>query len=208
MKKTLIAGAASVALAALPMAGVFATDPISVETGQSLTDSFTVTIQHSCTMSRKSGAAHGAGTWNPSGTDSDTLALGSITSGARYSMGSSTFNVKCNGTNGYTVTAVVDNFDGPRAVDNINAINTAIPEQPTTSAWTAVSTYAPTAGNPAYVTATTGGDTVMARNAATANAGDDFTMTYTLGLKDGQASGTYNASITYTLTDMNPSTGA
>ena len=33
-------------------------------------------------------------------------------------------------------------------------------------------------------------------------AGDDFTMTYKLGLKDGQASGTYTANIAYTLYDL------
>ena len=46
MKKTLIAGAASVALAAMPVLGVFAADTLTP-----ITDTVTVTIDSACSLS-------------------------------------------------------------------------------------------------------------------------------------------------------------
>lgn len=208
MKKALIAGAASIALAAMPVVGVFADDPISVGHNGSLTDNFEVTIERSCSMSRKSGAEHTAGTgadsaskaWNTPYALSDTLSLGAVTAGAIYSLGSSTFTVICNGTSGYQVNAVATNFAGPSSEDNINATDSAISAVPTgSSVWTAVSSVDNT-----FVTSTDNEnpDVVASSDDPTDNDGEDFTMTYTLGLKDGQASGSYTGSVAYTLVDL------
>ena len=50
MKKTLIAGAASVALAAMPVVGVFATAPIN---GSPIVDTLNITVSDACSFSRK-----------------------------------------------------------------------------------------------------------------------------------------------------------
>ena len=190
MKKTLIAGAASAMLAAMPVVGVFA-----VGNGETFTDNFTVNIERQCTMTRKA-TAHGNGynntAWNPTDTTSDLMNIGTVTSGAVYSLGSSSFNVKCNGTDGYRVNAVITNFTNA-AGDTIGLSNAEITTAPTTaSVW---SIY----NGSSYITA----DGIVKNSGdPTANAGEDLTMTYNLGLKDGQASGTYNANVAYTLYDL------
>ena len=193
MKKALIAGAASAVLAAMPVAGVFA-----VGNGETITDNFQVTIERTCAMTRKSSAEHTDGyddtEWTTSGT-TDTMNINTITSGAVYSLGSSTFNVICNGTNGYNVKSVITNFTNA-AGDEIALGNTALGDTaPTTaSVWTV--------HNGTSLITNNGATVVKSKNSATTNAGDDFTMTYKLGLKDGQASGTYTANIAYTLYDL------
>lgn len=192
MKKALIAGAASALLAAMPAVGVFA-----VGANGTITDNFSVTVNRSCTMIRKS-TAHGDGyndtAWNPTGTTSDLMNIGTVTSGAVYSLGSSSFNVVCNGHNGYQVDAAITTFtNNANPADTFGLANAEITTAPTTaSAWTIYN-------GTSYIT--TDG-TVKNLGTPTQNAGQDFTMTYNLGLKNGQASGTYSANVVYTLYDL------
>lgn len=202
MKKTLIAGAASIALAAMPVVGVFA--DTSVEDGGTLTDNFSFSIGHECSFSRvftdsETSNGHPAGTWNPTNTNSDKISIDG-TAGNAYSLGSSKFNVICNGASGYKVTAYVTNLT--TGDDTIEAGDTAITAgtfDGTNSSWTATN-------GSVYATKTTdqGGTIVASSDEPTPNAGQSFTMTYAVALADGQASGTYEGAVQYTLTDMNP----
>lgn len=219
MKKALIAGAASAVLAAMPVVGVFAE---TASLSGSYTDNFQVTIERACTFTRNATTPHTAGqgwdatesdyttaTWQTPAGATHTLDLGEVVSGRKYSLGTSSFNVTCNGHNGYRVNAVVTNFVNSTN-DSIAAVDQAIGDSFSTSAWTIVSDSASvnstasgyTAGDE-YVTATTTpGDVVAKKGTTTLTAGEPFTMTYTLALADGQPSGTYNGSVSYTLYDL------
>lgn len=201
MKKALIAGAASVALAAMPVVGVFATGTAK----ESLTDRFQFNIAHECSFNRvieESNGGHPTGSWTAAngtgaaGTDSDKIAI-TLTAGNTGSLGQSKFNVTCNGSHGYQVKAYVTNLT--TGADTITAGSTPVAASATS--WTAQSSS--TSG---YVTATTSGtaNTVASSSTPTVNAGQDFTMTYAVGLANGQASGTYLGNIVYTLVDLTP----
>ena len=94
MKKTIIAGAASLALAALPIVSTFAVAP---ETN--LVDTITVSIGESCTLSRTSGE----------GEYEATMVINDINN----SVGTSTFSVSCNNASGFRVSATPTALDGP-----------------------------------------------------------------------------------------------
>lgn len=90
MKKTLIAGAASFALAAMPVIGVFAADPAPV------VDTLTVTVNESCTFELKTGNAN----------ITKAMEAGALDA----SFGTNTFETKCNNGKGYTIGAVFTNL--------------------------------------------------------------------------------------------------
>lgn len=95
MKKTIIAGAAaSVALAAMPLVGVFAEDPKVVDT-------FNVTVNKSCTFGSTTGQTYTA-----------SLDMNDI---EEFTGKKTTLTVICNGTSGYNVTA---SFIGLTSGDN------------------------------------------------------------------------------------------
>ena len=86
MKKLIIAGSASLALAAMPMVGVFAADPAA------LTDTLKITVNESCTFEHKSGDG------------SYTHAMAANALNAEF--GTSTFTSACNNGKGYDINAV------------------------------------------------------------------------------------------------------
>ena len=90
MKKALIAGVASVALAAMPLVGVFATDITT------MTDTLTITIDPTCTFDAASHAYT---------ADMSANALND-------SVGTTTMKVTCNVYNGYYVTAAFTSLAG------------------------------------------------------------------------------------------------
>lgn len=92
MKKALLVGAASVALAAMPLAVSFAADP------PALTDNLTVNIGQACTFDRTS----------QSGLSGE-IELGSVNN----NFGSSTFSATCNNATGYDVNAEFTSLTGP-----------------------------------------------------------------------------------------------
>ena len=95
MKKSLVAGAAAFAMAALPVAGVFAADPAPI------TDTLTVQIGEACTFQRAANAGDGAYT--------KSLDLGQLDA----EFASSGFKVVCNNATGYNVAAVFTALAGP-----------------------------------------------------------------------------------------------
>ncbi len=94
MKKSLVAGAAAFAMAALPVAGVFAADPAPI------VDTLTVQIGEACTFQR---GDTGDGTYTKS------LNLGQLDA----AFGSSNFVVICNNATGYVVNAEFTSLAGP-----------------------------------------------------------------------------------------------
>ena len=92
MKKTLIAGAASLALAAMPVVGVFAADPAAIE------DSITITVSETCTFERTTG----------NGSYTATMAVNALNA----SVGSSVFTAICNNANGFSVSATPTSLSG------------------------------------------------------------------------------------------------
>lgn len=126
MKKSIIAaGAASVALAAMPIVGAFA-DPTPSATVTSQTDTLIVNIGSACSIGYNSDTssatpvidvegvdhADGTGAW---GTDSsatagtathpDTLSATMLNESASNNVGSTTLGIYCNNEAGYTITA-------------------------------------------------------------------------------------------------------
>lgn len=93
MKKKLIAaGAASLAVAAMPVLGVFADDVKNIQ------DTITVTVEPTCSFDTNSGAA----------SASDESYSATVLNGAEAAFtagGVHNFFVKCNDTEGYTVSA-------------------------------------------------------------------------------------------------------
>lgn len=139
MKKTLIAGAASLALAAMPVLGVFAdTDP----TGTTVTDNLEVTIQAACSFLRygEAGAANQTDVTGPAWSGPSTAATAdndrlytardhkysaTLLPGVDVELGTSHFIAYCNVPNGFTVTAATPNL-ATTGGDTINYSGTAV----------------------------------------------------------------------------------
>ena len=108
MKKLAIAGA-SLALAAMPVVGVFADDVLNIK------DTLQVTVSSSCTLSDVTPAAASTSTGNAytgSGAPNELVEL-SATGGA------TTFTVKCNANNGYTITPTFSSLTNGTAAHDI-----------------------------------------------------------------------------------------
>ena len=193
MKKIAIAGA-SVALAAMPIVGVFAVDGDSLTP---ITDTVTVTVANSCTFARRAGG----GTY-----DAGTIANGSASSDITGSV----FNIKCNDTGGWYLTAAGDSdattkssMDSSTSKDTDDIV-TGTTFSGDTSAWAfrldgtgVISDYSAAAY--ANVPAA-GGATVATSNTAAGNGtGIDITAHYKVYIGNNQAAGTYTGKVTYTL---------
>lgn len=94
MKKSLVAGAAAFAMAALPAVGVFAADPAPI------VDTLTVTVDEACTFERGD---------TGDGNYTKALELGQLDS----AFASSNFVVICNNATGYKVNAAFTALAGP-----------------------------------------------------------------------------------------------
>ena len=197
MKKALIAGAASVALAAMPVVGVFA----APGTDNTLTDTLTITNRVSCNMT----STHTAGTAAESTTPQWSAAAGSailtaeIVTGTEYSnIGSTTFNVVCNDTDGWKVSASYGVLTGTDENDEITngALNAS------TSKYTAV----PTAVE-GTATGESTGNTLGNANAtdvfisdhAAVGTGASFKMVYGVRVNTDVKAQSYTGNIAYTL---------
>lgn len=223
MKKSLIAASASaVALAAMPVMGVFAE---TVTTGAgSYEDDITVTVEPICTFSRQSTAHPNNGNPNAiggSGSAStiawvagsavtpttggagrvDSINMGTLIAGNTYYMGSSAFNVTCNTSGGYdvnlTATSLHDQTTyGDATSDDITYSGAEVSTSGST--WT-VSNTELTNGDMSGATYYTNGGKVQTSAGATTTSGDNFTVHYHLGLKSNQSKGNFTGSATYTL---------
>lgn len=165
MKKLAVLGASAV-LAALPVVGVFATDPEAVE------DTITITVSETCTLTRTTGNGNYTATMS--------------TNALNPSVGSSTFTAVCNNASGFSVSATPTALSGTGEAINYSATT------PTAGSgtWTATKTevsgnIAATSGVLMSTNATTTGltETVTYQVSTRANqAKGDYegTMTYQL----------------------------
>jgi len=190
MKKALVAGAASLALAAVPVVGVFA--------ATTLTDTISVTVSDNCALSYGS-TAHtaGDGTWS-SNTLSATRTNGTVT----YNLGKTTMKAVCNNSLGYKVAV--------KTLNNLTSGSNSIPAYTgassgagsaytaSVSGWSPIidSGSAPTASSTKYKQ----GDTVKTESAVTA--GTSFSVYYGVGINSTQAAGTYSGTVVYELTKL------
>lgn len=171
MKKTLIAGVASIALTAMPMVGVFATDP-------TITDSLTLTLSSSCTFNA---STH---TYNA------TMSVNQLNS----SVGTTTVNVKCNKYNGYYVTVAMTDLTNSSSTSNKIPYSGSSDPVAGTARWTAYKVV-----NTTYTKITSGGR-IMENSASTSASGDSQTVAYKVSTGSWQPTGTYSGTATYTLT--------
>lgn len=169
MKKTLIAGAASLAFAATPVFGVFATNPAA------LTDTLTVTVAVSCTFTRTTGE----------GTYSKTMVANELDT----SFGTSTFTSRCNNGKGYTLTPTFTNLTYSGAASPITYSTTT----PTAGSGTWTATKSGASSN---LTSGQAADTQSSQDPA---AGRTFTVIYKVGLLNNQPKGTYTGTASWQL---------
>ena len=178
MKKTIIAGAASVALAAMPVVGVFA--------ATSVQDKITVTVSDTCAFSRTAGE----------GEYNTTLLGGNVVE----NFGGSTFEVTCNIAAGESqdinVTAEFQDLSDGAG----NSIPyAAVAPTADTSSWVAMKSNATTGAS--AIAASNG---VLINGTATDEAGTlSANVRYSVGVEEDQAAGTYTGYATYTLAENN-----
>ena len=170
MKKHVIAGAASLALAALPVFGAFATDPAAV------VDTLTVTVDEACTFDHD----------GSSGSYTKAMSAGQLDA----NFATSTFKAMCNNGKGYTVGAV---FTSLTHTSNGGDPITYSATTPTAGSgtWTA-------SVSGSNIAATNG--TLLNTNEQDPSGGTSRTVTYKVSLHNDQAQGTYRGTATYTLT--------
>ena len=169
MKKTLIAGAASLSFAVMPIVGVFAVDPAAI------TDTLTVNVNLSCTFARSSGT----------GTYSKTMLANELDT----EFGVSTFTAQCNNGSGYTITPTFSSLTFTNATMPITYSTT----KPTANSgtWTALKDSA-TSGM-------ANGSAAVTQSTQDPSGGRSFTVTYQVGLKNNQPKGTYVGTASYQL---------
>ncbi len=199
MKKLAIAGA-SLALAAMPVVGVFAADG-----NTTTTDTVQVTIDTACSLT-----ATGAGTY------STTLTNGTASS----DLGSTSINIKCNDAGGWMVNAIGANTSttaGAGATDMApdaagkTPIATGTSLDGSVSNWAMKLTasegaYAPTivTGYDQYHAVPGAADTKVVSGVTTdQTTGSTFTTNYKVAVSPTQQQGTYTGKVTYTLVHPN-----
>ena len=214
MKKTLItAGAASLALAAMPVMGVFATNG-SVDNNGTLTDTLVLTIGDNCKFSRGTVADASSkhtvkstepapdttitnGGWTTDGTNTDKdVFTAAVMNGESYTgIATSNFKVVCNNLNGYQVTVAPTDF----STSNISGA--------ATWSYSTTGTYAAGDVSSWYITsdgegqAMTGNSPKVATK-STATAGSDITVTYNVKVSSTQQAATYSADAVYTFAKL------
>lgn len=175
MKKLLIAGAASLALSALPIAASFAVDPPAIS------DELIVTVGEACTFTRTSSTGE-------SGTITDSIQLG----GLNNNFGSSTYKAICNNAIGFNVEAEFTSLTGAGEAITYSATD------PTAGSgtWTA------SVDDNNIVVSTVDGKLIgslMSASGVTGANGISATVTYKISIRDNQAKGNYTGTATYTL---------
>ena len=222
MKKNIAIGAASLALAATPVVGVFATTQTSV-----VTDVLSATISSACTFLRYGAAGDAAqvdtttGDVAPAWTgpttagtaDNDTTASPAVPPYHTYSatfkpgmdveLGTSTFTGYCNDAAGFTVTVVTPDLATATSPAKTLPFITTAPSTTTSEGWTL---FKDKAGTPTQFTNQTGDTDFMKATGPTdsSNAVTE-TATYTVYTKTDTKSGTYTGNVVYTFTYDDPS---
>ena len=169
MKKSIVAGAASLVLAAMPVVGVFAADPDAV------VDTLTVNVNESCNFTRSAG----------NGNYTQTMSAGALNS----SFGSSTFTAACNNGLGYDINAV---FTSLAHTENHGAAITYNATTPTAGSGTWTATV-----DSSNIAAT--GGKLGTQSTQDPSGGRTYTVDYTVSTHSDQAQGSYQGTATYTL---------
>ena len=186
MKKALIAGAASVALAAMPVVGVFAADG-----NDTIKDTIEITIDSACSVT--------------STNTENTYAVSMTNSELKSNIGGTVMNVKCNDTAGWQLNAVgtgtgttVDLLD---ATGNGTDIASGTATSGATSNWafkvagdSTVAAYQNFAAVPTVAAKVAEGS-----GATDMTSGTNVTATYQVWISATQQADTYTGSVTYTL---------
>ena len=178
MKKLAIASA-SVALAAMPVLGVFADNTMTI------TDNISVTVSSSCTMA----TANGASTTVTGNSYTGSVAPGDlVTLGTGTGVDPTKIKIQCNANNGYTLTPTFSVLTNGTAAHNISYSGS--PEASAGSkTWTA--SYAKNSdAAKAFTTSAISGTSTMT---------DTYTFSYKVGLSNDQATGTYTGTAQYVL---------
>lgn len=214
MKKALIAGTVSLAVAAMPVVGVFAADTNITD---NTTDTLRVEIASSCTFTSKHaggnvgtgvGESTTAGTWVAGvdgNTAADTLSATMLNGTKIDDFGSTSFTVICNNAKGWRVTNTMGSLAGGNSGQSI---------EPAADYSAAKSGYAwkvSQAGDAglkiggADNTTTTesgpkgAGGEVARYEQATDTTGKTFKVTYGVGISQTQAADIYTGTVTYSL---------
>ena len=178
MKKLAIV-ASSVALAAMPVLGVFAAD--------SATDTIQITVDPSCTFTTGTGTA----TYSAQGTN----ASGQVAPQNSSSSSVHNFTVFCNNNTGYTVTAEAEALTAEDITANFAYVAT-LPSSGADGAW-----HAQIAGTGLKNQLPDGGasTTIIERASASGASGESFTATYSAWIGTATPAGVYSGDIDYTL---------
>ena len=200
MKKSLIAaGAASVALAAMPVLGVFAEGETPTPT-DSVTDTIEITVNASCTFT--AGKDQNARTYAASGTN----ATGAVNP-VNNTVNTHDFTVFCNNNSGYKVNATATALNQSPAITDNFAYKATLPTASSTAAdkkdgaWNA--SFSQASGGSLTITQLPNGGAstdIATLGAASAADGESFTATYTAWIGTETPAGTYSGTIAYTLT--------
>ena len=181
MKKIAIAGA-SVALAALPMAGVFAA------TGTQVTDTVEVTINSACTITST----------NAANTYSATMTNGQLKS----DFGSTEMTVNCNDAAGWHITAVGSGADASdktamNATGSGTDIATGVATSGAASNWAMKVTGTGATGFTSFAAVPSSATNVATGSGAVSSG--TLTTTYQVFISATQQADTYTGQVTYTL---------
>lgn len=194
--KKLLAGAGAVALAALPVAGVFAQD-------LSVTDTIQITVNSACTIDEKTTTTDGLDTKDT--TYAATVANGAEADFSGTHSGNHLFHVICNAPGGWSFSATPTDLAGYTASNKSASNNDSIPFVATGSYvntgaagdWTATITA------PAGITVTQPSTAGSANAIITATgaqaAGVEVTAAYKAYVGTETSAGFYEGTIAYTL---------
>ena len=179
MKKKILAGVASLALAVTPVAGAMAVSCTGTS-GGTLIDSLSLTVNTSCTFTRNSGGAGATPTKTISWNSLDTTLT-------------NTFKVVCNDAAGFKVTGTFSSITstGKTAITYSTTTPTA-----GSGTWTATKG---TASDTTNMTSGTAGN-LMSTTAVTSTSGTTQQVTYKIGTGAQQERGSYTGTATYVAT--------
>lgn len=188
MKKLVIAGA-SVALAAMPVLGVFAADG-----NNAIVDNIEVTIDSACSVTATNAT--------------NTYAVNMSNSQLKSDIGSTTMNVKCNDNGGWKLNAAGTGPAADKTVLQASAgtdIVSGTATSGTTSNWAfKVAGDSTVAAYQNFAEVPAAGTKVAEGNGATdMTNGTEITTTYQVWISSTQQKGTYTGQVTYTLVHPN-----
>ena len=212
MKKTIIAaGAASVALAAMPIVGAFALT--------SHTDTLQVDIQTQCSFGYTDGEtphvinvpapAHTDGSAGaaPGAWTGDTLSATMLNGTALTDFGKTTLSVYCNNEDGYSIEVTSANALAGATVSNSIPVNDSFSASSTGWSYKLVAGASnrgtvEAAHDDTWATSANAAEVIAGYSGATANAGDSYTITYGVGVDETLPADTYTGTITYVLNSL------